>query len=84
MNEYRIVLRQKDDPSTMETVRVKCNNLQCAIEKAVVLVMQKTRRKGWRYHTHRLEKRAWDDPLNVSAALRQREIARRMAMHGGV
>ena len=82
MNEYRIVLKLEDDPQVTETVKVKSNNLPCAIQKAIVLAIQKTHKAGWRYHTHKLEKRAWDDPMNVSAALRQNEMVKRMAMHG--
>ena len=71
MNEYKVVLVLKDDPTVSETVKVKCNNVPCAVQKAIILAQQKTRKKGWKYRSHRLVARAWD-----SVGVSQAEIIR--------
>lgn len=79
MNEYRITLYLADEPETVETVKVKCNNLHYAIQKAVILVMQKTRKKGWKYRSHQLVSKAWEKDI-----LTQSMIAREYARTGRV
>ena len=77
MNEYRIDLYLESDPSATESIKVKCNNVPCAVQKAIILAQQKTRKKGWKYRSHRLVARAWD-----SVGVSQAEIIRQ-AMRTG-
>lgn len=79
MNEYKIVLGLEGDPERVETVKVKCNNLPCAIQKAIVLVGQKTRVSGWKYRSHKLVAKAWEKDY-----LTQSMIAREYARTGHV
>ena len=62
MNEYRIDLYLESNSSTTESIKVKCNNVPCAVQKAIILAQQKTRMKGWKYRSHRLVARARDAP----------------------
>ena len=77
MNEYRIDLYLESDPSATESIKVKCNTVPCAVQKAIILAQQKTRKKGWKYRSHRLVARAWD-----SVGVSQAEIIRQ-AMRTG-
>lgn len=76
MNEYKIVLVLKEDPAVRETIKVKCNNVPCAIQKAVVLAIQKTRRSGWVYKSHRLVARSWEQDVPLTQYEIQKRIAR--------
>ena len=69
MNEYEIILFLETDPGRTEAVRVKCNNVPCAVRKAVVLALQKTRVKGWRYRSHRLVARGWEKDVLAQAGI---------------
>ena len=83
MNEYKIVLGLEDDPERVETVKVKCNNLPSAIQKAVVLVGQKTRVSGWKYRSHQLVAKAWEKDY-LTQAMIAREYARKGHVPAGV
>lgn len=76
MNEYKVVLVLKDDPTVSETVKVKCNNVPCAVQKAVVLAIQKTRKTGWVYKSHRLVTRSWEQDIALTQYEREKRIVR--------
>ena len=76
MNEYKIVLVLKDDPKVCETLKVKCNNVPCAVQKAVVLAIQKTRKTGWVYRSHRLVTRSWEQDVPLTQYELQKQLAR--------
>lgn len=76
MNEYKIVLTLKEDPMVRETIKVKCNNVPCAVQKAIVLATQKTRKLGWVYESHRLVSRSWEQDIPLTQQEIQRRIAR--------
>ena len=83
MNEYKIVLVLEGDPERVEAVKVKCNNLPCAIQKAIVLAGQKTRISGWKYRSHRLVAKAWEKDY-LTQAMIAREYARTGRIPAGV
>ncbi len=79
MNEYKIVLELKEDSTVRETVKVKCNNVPCAVQKAIVLATQKTRKTGWVYKSHRLVMRSWERDIPLTQQEIQKRIARGMS-----